>query len=230
MAARPVGGEARKSYALKLRDGFIAKYLSGAAVLDVGYRGYADGVVPIMPAAIGVDLDYPGYDGRRLPFPDESQDAVYSSHCLEHIADPVDAIREWFRVVKQSGYLIVVVPHQFLYEKKLRPPSRWNTDHQRFYTPGALLREIEAALAPNSYRLRHLADNDLGFDYGIAPDQHSAGCYEIELVVQKIARPTWRLDPGDHPQPSPPETRASTTSRIRIRLTQLYRLLRWSGK
>jgi SAM-dependent methyltransferase len=193
-ADRTVGGEARKTYNRKLADGFIAKYLSGAAILDIGYRGGLSDAVPIVPSALGIDVDYPGYDGRRLPFPDRSQDAVFSSHCLEHIADPVEAIAEWFRVLKPGGYLVVAVPHQHLYEKRKRLPSRWNDDHKRFYTPAVLLAEIEAALPPNSYRIRHLADNDLDFDYTIPPDRHSAGCYEIELVLQKLTPPAWVLE------------------------------------
>jgi hypothetical protein len=83
-ANRPVGTESSKTYALKIANRFVAKYLSGDAVLEIGHKGVAsDAVVTIVPQAIGIDLDYPGYDGETLPFPDESHDAVYSSHCLE---------------------------------------------------------------------------------------------------------------------------------------------------
>ncbi len=46
--ARRVGTEARKTYAAKLRDGFIETYLSGAAILDIGYKGYEEDVVPMI--------------------------------------------------------------------------------------------------------------------------------------------------------------------------------------
>ena len=95
-----VGTEAAKSVRRRLQDGFYGKFLSGTAVLDIGYRGGNEENVPITKSAIGVDLDYPGYDGRRLPFPDSSQDAVFSSHCLEHIADYATALRDWSRVLK----------------------------------------------------------------------------------------------------------------------------------
>jgi SAM-dependent methyltransferase len=199
-ADRFVGVEARKTIALKFADGFVQRYLSGSNILDIGYKGYISDVVPIVPQATGIDLDYPGYDGRTLPFADASQDAVYSSHCLEHIADYRQAIGEWFRVVKPGGYLIIVVPHQFLYEKRSGLPSRWNEDHKRFYTPGSLMTEVEQSLRPNTYRLRQLADNDLDYNYAIGPTQHAGGCYEIELVVQKLAPPHWELEP---PPPAP---------------------------
>jgi SAM-dependent methyltransferase len=190
---RPVGWESRKSYALKIANGFLTRYLSGSAILEIGYKGYIDGTVPIVPQAIGIDLDYPGYDGATLPFHDESQDAIYTSHCLEHISDYKRAIQEWFRALKTGGYLIIVIPHQFLFERRCELPSLSNSDHKRFYTPGSLLREIEEVLEPNSYRVRHLADNDFGFDYSILPSQPAVGCYEIELVLEKIRPPRWTI-------------------------------------
>jgi len=162
-------------------------------VLDVGFRGHTEGVVPIVEGAIGVDLDYPGYDGRTLPFDDGSQDAVFSSHCLEHIADHLNAIRDWFRVIRVGGHVITAVPHAHLYERQRRPPSRWNQDHKRFYTPASLLAEFEAALRPNSYRIRFLEENDEGYAYQTPPEKHPSGCYEIVLVLEKIQPPTWTI-------------------------------------
>jgi SAM-dependent methyltransferase len=190
---RRVSGEAAKSYALRRESGFFDRYLCGASILDVGFRGGDTTAVPITETAIGVDLDFPGYDGLTLPFANASQDAVFSSHCLEHISDPIHALREWFRVTKVGGFVIVIVPHQFLYEKKRELPSNWSGEHLRFYTPGSLMAEVEGALSPNSYRVRHLCDNDLRFDYTIGPDRHSFGCYEIELVLEKIPSPAWTL-------------------------------------
>ena len=184
-----VGEEARKNYSRWLDGGFYARYLSGENVLDIGYSGYLDGVKPITPSAIGVGLDYPGYDGKTLPFGDDSQDAVFASHCLEHIDDYRSAIREWFRVVRVGGHLVVSVPHQYLYERRLHLPSQFNADHRRFYTAASLLSEVEEAVDPIHFRVRHLEDNDRGFDYSIPPDRHAVGSYEILLVIEKIARP-----------------------------------------
>ncbi len=189
---RKVGEESSKTHENKQKSGFYAKYMSGSG-LDVGYAGYIPGVNPILETAIGVDLNYPGYNGTILPFADNSQDYVYNSHCLEHIKDWSTAITEWFRVLKPHAHLIIVVPHKYLYEKKAYLPSRWNEDHKRFYTPGSLLNEIECTLTPNSYRIRLLEDGDAGFDYTIPPEKHSSGQYEITLVIQKINPPTWSI-------------------------------------
>ena len=189
----PVKGEAGRSFTEKLKNGFFSTYMAGEVTIDVGYRGAFEDAVPILPHAIGVDLDYPGYDGKKLPFADESVDTVYSSHMLEHVADFRATVRDWHRVVRSDGFIVCVVPHQFLYEKRRSLPSSWNADHKRFYTPGSLLGEFEASLQPNTYRVRHLRDNDENYTYVLGPEVHSGGGYDIELVVQKIAPPEWDL-------------------------------------
>jgi SAM-dependent methyltransferase len=191
MVGRKVGHESAKTYIANIQSGFFQKYLSGK-VLDIGYRGADADTSPIVENATGIDIGYSGYDGIHLPFESQSQDAVYSSHCLEHIEEELNAIREWFRVIRVDGYLVITVPHQFLYEKKIKFNHR-NTGHLRFYTPATLMETIELALAPNHYRVRSLRDNDMFYDYRITPDEHPMGCYEIELVVQRIKPPAWVL-------------------------------------
>ena len=193
-SVRPIGEEARRSHARRMQDGFVGRYLSGDHILDIGYKGYIDDALPIVPQAVGVELDYPGYDGRTLPFADGSQDAVFASHCLEHIGDFAQALGDWLRVLRTGGFLAIMVPHQFLYEKRAELPSQFNADHRRFYTPASLMSEVEMALSPNTYRLRHLADNDRQYNYAIPPASHPDGCYEIELVLEKIAPPDWTID------------------------------------
>ncbi len=187
---RQVGIESIKSYADKVENGFLDKYLSGQNILEIGFAGYNPGrpVVPIVENAIGIDQGYPNYDGIHLPFPDESQDAVYSSHVLEHIPNWELALQEWFRVLRVGGFMIIVVPHWLLYEKKKDLPSRFaGSGHFRYYLPSTLLAEIQEALPLGEWRLRHMCDNDAGFDYTLPDYVHSEGCYEIECVIEKIA-------------------------------------------
>jgi SAM-dependent methyltransferase len=185
------GPETANSMMRRIRTGVISRYLNGVG-LDIGFRGSIPDALPF-PGAIGIELDYPGYYGRTLPFADESQDFVYSSHCLEHISDAGNALRDYHRVLKIGGFMLIAVPHKYLYEKKWNLPSRYNGDHKRFYTPMKLMAEIEDALQPNSYRLRHLQDCDDGFDYSIGPDRHSCGEYQVECVIEKIKMPKWGL-------------------------------------
>lgn len=44
--------------------------------------------------------------------PDETYDAVISSHTLEHLANPLKALHEWKRVSKPQSLLLVIVPHK----------------------------------------------------------------------------------------------------------------------
>ena len=42
----------------------------------------------------------------------ESYDFCFSSHSLEHIANPLKAVSEWLRIIKKDGYIIIVVPEK----------------------------------------------------------------------------------------------------------------------
>ncbi len=48
----------------------------------------------------------------RLPFRDHSLDYVIASHVLEHVANPVAALEEWYRVVRPGGIIYLVVPNR----------------------------------------------------------------------------------------------------------------------
>ena len=39
-------------------------------------------------------------------------DAVLSSHCIEHVANPFRALTEWLRVLKPGGFFLLVAPHR----------------------------------------------------------------------------------------------------------------------
>jgi len=64
-----------------------------------------------------VDGDAQFFEG----VPDEEFDFVHSSHCLEHLQDPFEGIRHWFRVLRPGGHLIVLVPDEDLYEQGVFP-------------------------------------------------------------------------------------------------------------
>jgi len=63
----------------------------------------------------------------------ERFDMVFSSHSLEHMKDPVDAIQRWWRLVAPGGRMIVIVPDEDLYEQGVYP-SRFNDDHKATFT------------------------------------------------------------------------------------------------
>lgn len=60
-------------------------------------------------------------EGDELPLATSSVDFVLTSHVLEHFLDPIKALKEWYRVVKNGGYLLAVVPHKERTFDKDRP-------------------------------------------------------------------------------------------------------------
>jgi SAM-dependent methyltransferase len=63
----------------------------------------------------------------------ESYDYVFSSHCLEHMYDPLTTIADWWKLVKPEGTMFVVVPDEDLYEQGYWP-SLFNSDHKATFT------------------------------------------------------------------------------------------------
>ena len=133
--------------------------------------------------------------------PDGIFSTVYSSHCLEHLDDDVTAIRNWWRILKSGGHLIIVVPHKDMYEKKECLPSNWNGEHKRYYVPDpsypignssctySLLSRILSALPvdcgindPIKVMINTLNENFISN----GPDQHSSGEYSIEAIIRKL--------------------------------------------
>ena len=73
-------------------------------------------------------------DARKLtPFADGSMDFVYSSHTLEHIVDYKSALKEWWRVVRVGGNMILYLPHKDFYPNI--GESGANPDHKHDFLP-----------------------------------------------------------------------------------------------
>lgn len=66
---------------------------------------------------------------------DCAYDFVHSSHCLEHLEDPAMALRNWVRICRPGGHLLIMVPDEDLYEQGVWP-SNYNDDHKWSFTIG----------------------------------------------------------------------------------------------
>ncbi len=128
--------ECSKSISRRLHDpDFINHYFSGKG-LDIGGRpdplGMYRGLFRLMTEVRTWDKE--DGDAKLLAgVPDASFDFVHSSHCLEHLDDPLEALRNWLRVVVPGGYLIVTVPDEDMYEQGVFP-STFNTEHKWTFT------------------------------------------------------------------------------------------------
>jgi len=94
--------------------GRLLKYCNGQG-LDLGC-----GNVKLKPDAIAIDLHSPiadmQKDARKLDYyPDEQFDYVFSSHLLEEFQDTEPVLREWLRVIKPGGHLVLYQADKDLY-------------------------------------------------------------------------------------------------------------------
>ena len=88
-------------------------------------------------------------DGAHLDFPDASFDLVIASDVLEHIEDEAQALREWRRVLRPGGRLLVFVPaHQYLW-------SRHDEVNHHFRRYSA--KSLRTAITKASLRVERLA-------------------------------------------------------------------------
>jgi SAM-dependent methyltransferase len=92
---------------------------------------------------------------------DQSYDFLLSSHCLEHIANPIRAVKEWKRVVKRGGAMMLFLPNR-----------AYTFDHWRAFTTFEHLLSDYDKGTPES-DLTHLDEILEKHDY--AMDAHSGG-------------------------------------------------------
>lgn len=74
-----------------------------------------------------------------LPIEDGKFDTVIVRHGLEHIIYDVDAVREWGRVLRKDGRLIIAVPNH-----EIRNTIPLNIEHVRAWTPRSLKSFMES--------------------------------------------------------------------------------------
>ena len=139
------------TWTLETSNGFESDKIAALAVpylqgrfLDIGC-----GMRKVWPSAIGVDnghhfgrqsaADVEG-DGTDLSmFADQSMDAVFSSHFLEHVERErvPDVLKEWWRALRVSGYLVIYLPHADFYPRRGEPGA--NPDHKADYCPNDII-------------------------------------------------------------------------------------------
>ncbi len=103
---------------------YIFPYLKGKDVLDIGCNK-GEYLCHFSKNSIGLDISMPclylckkkslhmiclDLNSPHLPFKDQSFDAVFFSHTLEHLCNPIQSLQEVLRVLTKGGVLIVGLP------------------------------------------------------------------------------------------------------------------------
>lgn len=128
--------ESSKSIFRKLADSrYATRYLVGHGV-DIGsgpdsLAQYGE-FFPLMKSCRNWDM--PDGDAELMEsVADNHFDFVHSSHCLEHMRDAHNALKNWLRILKPGGHLVCIIPDEDLYEQGVFP-STFNQDHKHTFT------------------------------------------------------------------------------------------------
>ncbi len=135
---------------MKFKDSQLAhKYLDGLTGIEIGGSAhnpfnlntknvdYTDDMETVFKRAelkmcgdkMPVDIVA---NGDSLPLKDESIDFVISSHVIEHIFDPIKALKEWYRVIKKGGYIFTIAPITEFVPNETRPTTTLNELIKRY--------------------------------------------------------------------------------------------------
>lgn len=128
--------ECSKSIPRRLSDSnFLRNYFKGKGI-DIGGKpdplSLYQEFFPLMQSVLTWDWEHG--DAQFLEtVSDNLFDFVHSSHCLEHLTDPFLGLKNWLRVVREGGYLVITIPDEDLYEQGVFPSS-FNKDHKWTFT------------------------------------------------------------------------------------------------
>ena len=117
------------------------------------------------PGSTPIDLSFnDGYHAMNLP--ELNIDYIFSSHCLEHIDNWVDAMDYWYDALREGGTLFLYLPH---YEQEYWKP--WNNKkHKNIFSPQI----IKDYMGDKGYKSIHHSERDLNHSFMIMGTKHTS--------------------------------------------------------
>ena len=127
-----------KLYHYYLREGNAVKYISDIARYYCNGNGLDIGGTTewSFPGAQIVNIIYDDVDHDAYSIPPDRYDYIFSSHCLEHLHDPVTALIYWKSHLKPGGCMFLYLPHPDM-EYWLPQNCR---KHKHLWTPGDMVK------------------------------------------------------------------------------------------
>jgi ubiquinone/menaquinone biosynthesis C-methylase UbiE len=176
----------RKFFDAMYRETIRATLRPGETLLDAGcgrYMKYCKDLVGV-GTVVGIDLESTletnnrtlpfGVRGDvgRLPFADETFDVVISRSVIEHLEDPPQVFREFYRVMKPGGRVVLVTPNKYDYVSLIAAVTPYK--FHRFLV-SKIFRVSEDDVFPTLYRANTIRT--------LSKALHAAGLKERELEM-----------------------------------------------
>lgn len=180
-------GEVSKALARRIRENWFENYCpKDKSGIDIGCQ-----YDPIHPTFRSWDIIFGDGDATFMEgVPDNEFHTVHASHILEHLDDPITALKNWYRITKSDGHLIILVPHRDLYETSKKLPSKWNFEHKSYWLPDTdeppctkSLRGTISTAIPNA-NIVVFRVLDEGY-IKLPKNVHPVGEYSIEAIIKK---------------------------------------------
>ena len=158
-------------------EGYGSKYLE-EYVLSMDCIDISESMVAHAGSKYGSNkLHYHHFDGKTIPFEDEYFDLAISFQVIEHIPDVEGYLKEFYRVLKRGGKLLITTPNRVY---RLKPGQQpWNKYHLREYDQFQLKDELSKVFKNNAVE-------------GITA---SGEAYEFEIERGRKARASKERDP-----------------------------------
>jgi SAM-dependent methyltransferase len=97
------------------------------------YASIQENVMRVTPPKINIWAS-----ADRIPLGDQSEDFILSSHVVEHLPNLIAAFLEWDRIVRDGGYVFMIVPHPWALpadkDRALTPVEHFIDDYHRSHS------------------------------------------------------------------------------------------------